>query len=134
MDNVSSVHIVATRQYLEHKVLQMVVCQILSRVDHSVHISLHQFSDDVDILIPSHIGRLGHIKHLDNVLVVKEFEQANLSHNSLGVNKILESFWHFFDRDFAMAYMIVGTANHTVRSMTDLLDVLKFFLDAESRA
>ena len=134
MDNVSCVHIVATSQHLEHKVLQMVVCQILSRVDHSVHISLHQLSNDVDVLISCHVGRLGHIEHLDNVLMVKEFEQADFSHNSLRINKILESFWHFFYGYFAMADVIISTANHTVSAMTDLLDVLKFLLDAESGA
>lgn len=72
MDNVGCVHVVAARQDLEHEVLQVVVGQVLPRVDDAMHIRLHQLSDDVDVLVASLGGRLGNVEDFDDVFVVEE--------------------------------------------------------------
>lgn len=53
MDNVGRVQVVASAQKLVHEVLHVLVGELLSRVDDSVHVSLHQLSDDVNIFIAS---------------------------------------------------------------------------------
>ena len=64
----------------------MVVGQILPRVNDSVHISFHQVRNDVDILVAGHGGWLLNVDESNDILVVEEFQQTDLSHDSLGVN------------------------------------------------
>ena len=134
MDDVRRVHVVAARQHLEHEVLQVVVCEVLARVDDTVHVSLHQLRDDVDVLVVGGGGRLRHIEYLDDVLVVKEFQQADLTDDTLSINQIFEGLWYFFDGNLAVVHVVVGRAHDTVGAVADLLDVLEFLVHAESRA
>ena len=134
MDNVRSVHIVTARKHLEHEVLQMIVSQVLSGVDNAVHIGFHQLSDNVDVLVIRLLWWLGHIKHFDDVFVVKELKQANLSHDTFCINEILERLGHLLDGNFLVGDVIVGTADDTIGTVADLLNVLKLLIDAESRA
>jgi hypothetical protein len=97
-----------------------------------MHVGFHELGDDIDVLIVSLLWRLGHVQHLDNILVVKEFEQTDLSHDTLCIDKILERLWHLLDSDFLVRDMVIGTTNDTVSAMADLLDILELFLDAES--
>lgn len=62
----------SSSQQLVHEILAVVVGQVLSRVDDSVHIGLHQVSDDVDVLIPSRSWGLLHVNQFNDVLVIKE--------------------------------------------------------------
>ena len=112
----------------------MVIRQILSRVDDSVHICLHQLGNNVDILIIGGSRGLGHIKHLDNILVIEELEQADLTHDSLGIDQILESLRYLLDGNLAVINMIIGAAHDTISTMANLLDVLELLINAERRA
>lgn len=49
MDDVRRVHIIGALENLMHKVLHVVVREILARVDDSVHVGLHQLRDDIDV-------------------------------------------------------------------------------------
>ena len=62
-----------------------------------MHVSFHQLCDNVDVLVVRLGGRLGYIEHFDNVFVVEELKQSNFSHNTLGIDKILEGFGHFLN-------------------------------------
>ena len=110
----------------------MVIGQVLARIYHSVHISLHKFSYDIDIFVVS-LGRgLGNIKKLDDVLMVKELQQLDLSHDSLSINQVFKSLWNLLDSNLDLVVVIVGTADDSIGSMTDLFNVFKFILNAES--
>lgn len=99
-----------------------------------MHVSLHEFCDDVDILVTGLVGRLRDIQDLDDVLVIEELEQSNLSHDTLGIDKIFESFRDFLDGNFLVRLMIISTADDTVGAMANLLDVLIVVVDTEGRA
>lgn len=51
----------------------MIVCQILSRIYHSVHVSLHQIRDYVYIFKASRCRWLLHIDECYDVIVLEEF-------------------------------------------------------------
>jgi len=51
----------------------MIISKVLTRVNNSVHISLHEVCNDVNILKAFRCWRLLHIYQADNVLVVEEF-------------------------------------------------------------
>jgi len=112
----------------------MVVSQVLSGVNDAVHIRLHQFRNDVDILEPSGCRGLGNVKDLDNILVVKELEKADLSDNTFRIDQVLKSLGDLLDSHFDAANMVVSGADDTVGAMSDLLNVLKLVFDAESSA
>ena len=131
MDDIGRMHVVTTGQDLEHKILEMIVCQILSRVDDSMHISLHQLKNDVNIFVICWRWRLCHIKQFDDILVVEELEELDLSNDSLGINQVFKSFWHLLDSYFNLVFMIIGTANHSICAMTDLLYIFKFLFNTE---
>ena len=131
MDDISCMHVVATSQNLEHEVLHMVVCQVLSRVNDSVHVSLHQLSDNVDILVARYRGWFAHFKYFDDVLVVEEFEKADLSYDTFCIDQVLEGLGHLLDSNFLVGVMVVCTTHYTVRTVTNLLDVFKLIVHAE---
>jgi len=132
MDDVGRMHVVTAREDLEHEVLQVIVGKVLSRVDHTVHICLHQLRNDIDIFEAGGGRWLRHIKHLDNVFMLEELKQTNLTHNSLGVDQVLEGLRNFLNRHLAVVDVIVSAADDTIGTVTDLLDELKLFFDAES--
>lgn len=134
MDNVGRVHVVAPGEDLEHEVLQVIIREVLSRVDHTVHISLHEFRDDVDVFEIGGLGRLGHVQNLDDVLVVEELEQTDLTHDTFRINQILKGLRHLFDGHFDAAFVVVCRAHHSVGAMADLLNVLKLLLHTEGGA
>ena len=131
MDNVSRMHVVAASQHLEQKVLQMIVCKVLSGVNDAVHISFHKLCNDVDILEAGLSWWFGYIKYLDNVLMVKEFEQSNFSHNSLRIDQVFESIGYLLNSDFLLRSMVICAANYTICTVTDLLDVFILIFDPE---
>jgi hypothetical protein len=99
-----------------------------------VHISLHEFGDDVDVLKAS-LGRgLGHIKDLDDVFMVEELEQFDFSNDALSVYQVFESFRNFLDGHFDFGIVVVSAADHTVGAVPDLFYVFEFVLDKESGA
>lgn len=51
-----------------------------------MHISLHEISDNVDVIIACWSWWLLHIHKPNDVFVIKEFQQFDLSNNSLGIN------------------------------------------------
>lgn len=131
MDDIGCVHIVAARQNLEHKVLQVIIGEILSRVDHTVHIGLHELGDNIDIFIASWVRRSSNVKNLDNIFVLKEFQKADFSNNTLCIDKIFESLGNLFNGHLLVRLVIIGTAYNTICSVTNLFDVLKFVIDTE---
>ena len=75
----------------------MIIRQILARVDHAVHIGFHQVSDDVNVFEACHCRWLGNVNQGNDVLMVEEFQQFDFTHNTFGVNQVLECFGDFFD-------------------------------------
>ena len=51
MDDRRRVNVETASEQLVHEVLAVIVSKILARVDDSVHVSLHQIGDDVDVLV-----------------------------------------------------------------------------------
>ena len=109
----------------------MVIRQILPRVDNSMHVSLHQFCNYVNVLKTRPRRRFRHVQNLNDVLMVKEFQQFNLSDDALSVDEIFESLWHFFDGDFDLSLVVISAADDAVCAMPDLFYVFKFVLDDE---
>ena len=124
----------AATQQLVHKVLDVVISQVLPRVDHSVHVSLHQVSDDVDVLVASLSRGPSNVDQGNDVIVVKEFQKLDLTHNSLRVNKVFESLGNLLDGDLALGGVVVGRADDAVRAVANLLNILEFLFNEESRA
>jgi len=72
MDNVGRVDVETSSEQLVHEVLAVVVCQILTRVNHTVHVRLHQVGDDVNIFVARGSRGLLHVHEADDVLMVEE--------------------------------------------------------------
>ena len=64
--------------------------------------------------------------------MVEEFEQLDFSDDTLGIDQVFEGFRHLLDSDLDFAFVVIGAANYTVCTVSDLLDVFKFLLDTES--
>lgn len=109
----------------------MVVGQILPRVNDSVHISFHQVRNDVDILVAGHGGWLLNVDESNDILVVEEFEQFDLTDNTFGVDQVFEGLGHLLDSDLGLDGVVECRADDTVRSMANLLDVLILVLHDE---
>ena len=55
----------------------MIIRQILSRVNDSMHIGLHQIRNDIDIFISCWCWGFLNVNEPNNVLVVEELYKAN---------------------------------------------------------
>ena len=96
-----------------------------------MHISFHEFCDDVNILVSGRCRWPGNIKNLNDIFVFKEFQKANFSDYTLCIDEIFESLGDFLDSNFLVRLMIVSTADNAICSMSDLLNVLKLIVDTE---
>ena len=72
MDNVRRVNVEAASEQLIHKILAVVVRQVLPGVYDPVHICLHQVCNNIDIFVASGAWRFLHVYKPDDVLVVEE--------------------------------------------------------------
>ena len=73
MDHISRVHEEESSEQLVNKILNMVFREILARVDYSVQIRFHKFSDDINIVVAGFVFRFEQVNHIDNILVFEEF-------------------------------------------------------------
>ena len=73
MDNIGAMDVEASSQELVHKILAMIVSEVLSRVNDSMHICFHEVSNDVDIFESCLSWWLLNIHQTNNVLMIKEF-------------------------------------------------------------
>ena len=74
MDDICGMDIETPTQQLIHEILEMIIGQVLPRIDDSVHIGLHQVSDDINVFIACRGWRLLHINQSNNVFVIKELQ------------------------------------------------------------
>ena len=56
-------------------------------------------------------------------------QQFDFSYDTLGVDQVFESFGNLLDSDLGFDAVVEGRANHTVCSMTNLLNVFKLILN-----
>ena len=73
MDDISRVHIEKATKQLVDKVLNMVLGEVLSRVNDPMQVSFHEFSDNVDIGVACLGFWLEQVDHIDDILMLKEF-------------------------------------------------------------
>jgi hypothetical protein len=66
--------------------------------------------------------------------MVEEFQKLNLSDNSLRIDQVFESLGDLLDCYFAFGGVVVGRADYTVCTMTNLFDVFELLFDEESSA
>ena len=114
-----------------HEVLEVLVTQLLPRVDNSVHICLHQLSNDVDVVEAGRRRWLEHVNHVDDVVLVEELEEFDFSHDALSIDEVFKGFAHFLNSNLAAVLMIVCRADDTISTVTDLLYVLVLCVDVE---
>ena len=124
-------HVKRACQQLVHEVLEVLITQFLSRVDNSVHVGLHQFSDDIDVVETSRSGRLEHVNHVYDVVVAEEFQQFDFSHDTLSINEVFKGFTHFLNGNLAPTLVIISRTYHTVCAMADLLNILVLRIDVK---
>ena len=72
-------------QQLVHEVLAVVVSQVLTTVDHSVHVCLHQVRNDVDVFEPTGSWWLLDVHEADDVLMVEELYTQLISDKRLNL-------------------------------------------------
>lgn len=120
-----------TSEKLIHEILAMIVSKILSRVNNSMHVSLHQVSDNVNVFVASWGRWFRNINQADNVFVIEEFQKLDFSHDSLGINQIFESFRDFFNSNLSFNRVVQSGYDDTVGAMSNLLDVLVLIFNEE---
>jgi len=131
MNDIGRVNVQATSEKLIHEILTMVIFEILSWINDSVHISLHQIGDDVDVIEASWLWWLLHVDQADDIFMIKELQQFDFSDDSLGVDEIFKSLRHFLDCNLSLDGVVESWAYNTISTMSYLLDVLVFVLAQE---
>ena len=96
-----------------------------------MHVSFHQISDDVDVFIACLSWWPCNLKEIDNIFVVEELQKFDLSYDTFGINQVFKCLWNLLDGDFYFAFVIISTADYTVRAVPNLLYVFKLLFDTE---
>ena len=109
-----------------HEILQMLICEFLSRVNYAVHISFHQLSYYVNIFKASWCWWFQNINKVNNVFLVEKFQKFDFSNNTFGIDKIFKCFWYFLNSHFLSGRVVISTAYHTISSVSYLFYVLVF--------
>ena len=131
MDDIGRMDVQAASEKLVHEILTMVVFEVLSWVNDSVHVSLHQISDDVNIVEASWLWRLLHVDQADDIFMIEELQQFDFSNDSLRINQIFKSLGYFLDGNLSLDGVVKCWAHDTISTMSYLLDVLVFVLTQE---
>jgi len=76
--------------------------ELLVRLDHSVHVGLHEVGHEVDILVPCAGGRFLDIEERHDIVVVEELEQLDLTLDAFSVYQVFEGLRNLLDRHFAL--------------------------------
>ena len=110
----------------------MLIGQFLTRVNHSVHVRLHQIGDYINIFEASAalVGLLD-VDELDDVLGVEEREEFNLSYDSFGVNEVFEGIVDFLDGDFSIVFLVISGADYAICTSSNEFDVFKLGINCE---
>lgn len=89
MKNIRRVHGLECSKSLIDEILAMVVGEVLSP-DHAVHISLHEFLDEIDLCECFVAPGLLDVKNRDDVLVVEVSKELHLSQGSQAEHGVIE--------------------------------------------
>jgi hypothetical protein len=95
------VDVLERAEYLVHEVSEMLVRQGLVAADNLVQVSVHQLRDLVHVRKFRPRSRGLNVNESDNVLVVQEPQQLDLSKCSLRIGLVIEGIADLFDRHFA---------------------------------
>ena len=71
-----------------------------------MHVSLHQISDDVNIVEASWLWRLLHVDQADDIFMIEELQQFDFSNDSLRINQIFKSLGNFLDGNLGLDGMV----------------------------
>jgi hypothetical protein len=96
-----------------------------------VHISLHQLRDNIDVVEAGGRGRLEHINHVDDVVLVEELQQFDLTDDTLSIDEIFKRFTDFLNCNLTPTLVVIGRAYHTVSAVAHLLNVFVLGVDVE---
>lgn len=73
MDDVGRMHKEKSSEYLIDKILDVIVGEVLPRINDSMEVSLHEVSDDVNIGVIGAGLRFENVQQSDDVIVLEKF-------------------------------------------------------------
>ena len=73
MDNICRMDIKAASEQLIHEILAVIIGEVLTGVNNSMHISFHEIGDDVNIFITGRSRGLLDIDKTNYIFMVEEF-------------------------------------------------------------
>ena len=92
-------------------------------------VSLHQFSYDIDIIVSCPSVWFNDVHELDDIFMLKELEQLDLSENPLGIHEVFEGVLDLLDGDLLILEGVVAWANDSVGTMANLFDAFVALID-----
>ncbi len=101
-------HIENSSKNLIYEVLDVLIAQLLPRIDDPVHVGLHQICNNVNVLkAPSTLVRFLDIQERYYVLMVEETKKFDFPHYSFGIDEIFKSIMYFLDGNLHVILDIV---------------------------
>lgn len=101
VDDIGRMHVFHSTQDLIEKVLHVINGQGLLGVDDPMEVGLHEICHNVHVTKIFHVSCEGrhHIHNRDDVLVMKMFEEFNLSQDTLGIYLIMKGLGDHLNRN-----------------------------------
>lgn len=131
VDNVRRVHVIRRPENLVHEVLNVLVAELLLRVNDSVQVGFHEVSDDVDVSVSFRVLRFEDLKQANYVVVVEKLQKSNFAIYALGVDEIFEGVRDFLDRYLLVGLRVETRGNDPVRAAAHHFEELVAPIDFE---
>jgi hypothetical protein len=119
---------------LVEEVLDVLVREVVLRVDDLVQVGLHEVEHDVDVDERLILRRRDEIAQADDILVLEVPEHLDLAQDALRVDQIVERVDDLLDRDLAVRDLIQRRADDTVGTATERLERRVLDIDAKEIA
>jgi hypothetical protein len=110
----SRVYVLQSSKYLIDKILNVLICQLILRIDNFVQISFHEVQNHVDVLEWLSWSRGNQVTKANNILVVEMPKKLHLANDSLSIDKIVKGLGNLLNCNLCIIRLINGRANNTV--------------------
>lgn len=108
--------------HLEEKVLAVIICESLRRLNNLMQIGIHEFINQIDILEVSPMTRHHYVFQCDHIFMLKMPKKLQFSQSSQSVNTVLKCIVYLFYCNFLIGFPVHRRAHNTICPSTNRFD------------
>jgi hypothetical protein len=106
VEDIGRVNVLKTSEHLVHKVLAVIIGELILRVNDFVQVSFHEVQHYVDIFEILFRQRIDQITKSNYILVIAVMQKLDFSQNTLCVNQVVKCMTNLLNRNLLVGILI----------------------------